>query len=204
VIAAEIWQNPPVHGLRQKSSCILKICFGKVPPVASVCLHENAGFWAAGTGRYKHGPHSACRRPRGPCGVACARFSKRARTSKCARKRATVARRWSLRFITSRTSPCSTFRCPCWNGSRPRGKSARRRRGPEVMIFTLHDRESEIRDVLHAGARGYVLKSEGDEQIVAGGRGAGAPPTPTSRITSRRRCSTISSSSQDRAATSSR
>jgi DNA-binding NarL/FixJ family response regulator len=36
----------------------------------------------------------------------------------------------------------------------------------EVMIFTLHDRESEIRDVLHAGARGYVLKSEADEQIM--------------------------------------
>jgi DNA-binding NarL/FixJ family response regulator len=38
--------------------------------------------------------------------------------------------------------------------------------GTEVMIFTLVDRESEIRDVLHAGARGYVLKSEADEQIV--------------------------------------
>jgi DNA-binding NarL/FixJ family response regulator len=36
----------------------------------------------------------------------------------------------------------------------------------EVMIFTLHDSEAEIRDVLHAGARGYVLKSEADEQIV--------------------------------------
>ena len=36
----------------------------------------------------------------------------------------------------------------------------------EVMIFTLHDNEAEIRDVLHAGARGYVLKSEADEQIV--------------------------------------
>src|SRR5258708_39534174 len=38
--------------------------------------------------------------------------------------------------------------------------------GTEVMIFTLHDRESEIRDVPHAGARGYVWKSEADEQIV--------------------------------------
>jgi DNA-binding NarL/FixJ family response regulator len=38
--------------------------------------------------------------------------------------------------------------------------------GTEVMIFTLVDREREIRDVLHAGARGYVLKSEADEQIV--------------------------------------
>jgi DNA-binding NarL/FixJ family response regulator len=38
--------------------------------------------------------------------------------------------------------------------------------GTEVMIFTLHQRESEIRDVLLAGARGYVLKSENDEEIV--------------------------------------
>jgi DNA-binding NarL/FixJ family response regulator len=38
--------------------------------------------------------------------------------------------------------------------------------GTEVMIFTLHDKQNEIRDVLHAGARGYVLKSEADEQIV--------------------------------------
>src|SRR5258708_35760910 len=37
--------------------------------------------------------------------------------------------------------------------------------GTEVMIFTLHDRESEIRDVLHAGARGYVLTSKADKQI---------------------------------------
>jgi DNA-binding NarL/FixJ family response regulator len=36
----------------------------------------------------------------------------------------------------------------------------------EVMIFTLQSGESEIREVLHAGARGYVLKSENDETIV--------------------------------------
>jgi DNA-binding NarL/FixJ family response regulator len=37
--------------------------------------------------------------------------------------------------------------------------------GTEIMVFTLSDRESEIRDVLHAGARGYILQSEADEQI---------------------------------------
>jgi DNA-binding NarL/FixJ family response regulator len=36
----------------------------------------------------------------------------------------------------------------------------------EVMIFTLHNGEDEIRRVLDAGARGYVFKSEPDEQIV--------------------------------------
>jgi len=34
------------------------------------------------------------------------------------------------------------------------------------MIFTLHNGEDEIRRVLEAGARGYVFKSEPDEQIV--------------------------------------
>jgi DNA-binding NarL/FixJ family response regulator len=32
--------------------------------------------------------------------------------------------------------------------------------GTEVLIFTLHDGEQIVRDVLSAGARGYVVKSE--------------------------------------------
>jgi DNA-binding NarL/FixJ family response regulator len=38
--------------------------------------------------------------------------------------------------------------------------------GTEVLIFTLCHRENEIRDVLHAGARGYLMQSEADDQIV--------------------------------------
>jgi DNA-binding NarL/FixJ family response regulator len=34
------------------------------------------------------------------------------------------------------------------------------------LIFASYQRESEIRDVLHAGARGYVLRSDADEQII--------------------------------------
>ena len=55
---------------------------------------------------------------------------------------------------------------PIVNGIEATRQIRREAPGTEVMIFTLHDRESEIRDVLHAGARGYVLKSEADEQIV--------------------------------------
>jgi DNA-binding NarL/FixJ family response regulator len=55
---------------------------------------------------------------------------------------------------------------PIMNGIEATRQIRREAPGTEVMIFTLHDRESEIRDVLHAGARGYVLKSEADEQIV--------------------------------------
>ena len=35
----------------------------------------------------------------------------------------------------------------------------------EVLIFTMHDGENTIQQVLHAGARGYVLKCEVDDQI---------------------------------------
>jgi DNA-binding NarL/FixJ family response regulator len=52
------------------------------------------------------------------------------------------------------------------NGIEATRKIRKESPGTEVMIFTLHDQESEIHGVLHAGARGYVLQSEADEQIV--------------------------------------
>ncbi len=39
--------------------------------------------------------------------------------------------------------------------------------GVEVLIFTVHDSEQLIREVLAAGARGYLLKSDGLRHIVA-------------------------------------
>jgi DNA-binding NarL/FixJ family response regulator len=36
----------------------------------------------------------------------------------------------------------------------------------EVLVFTMHDSEELIGQALHAGARGYLLKSEADEQII--------------------------------------
>jgi DNA-binding NarL/FixJ family response regulator len=43
-----------------------------------------------------------------------------------------------------------------------------RRNSPltEVLVFTMHDSDELISEVLHAGARGYLLKSEADEQIL--------------------------------------
>jgi DNA-binding NarL/FixJ family response regulator len=37
----------------------------------------------------------------------------------------------------------------------------------EVLVFTMHDSEELIREVLGAGARGYLLKSEAARHIVA-------------------------------------
>jgi DNA-binding NarL/FixJ family response regulator len=55
---------------------------------------------------------------------------------------------------------------PVVNGIEATRQIRKQASGTEVMIFTSRDTESEIREVLHAGARGYVLKSETDEQIV--------------------------------------
>ena len=38
----------------------------------------------------------------------------------------------------------------------------------EVLIFTMHETEQLIRDVLAAGARGYVLKSDAGRSLVSG------------------------------------
>ncbi|WP_262027396.1 response regulator [Microvirga sp. Mcv34] len=36
----------------------------------------------------------------------------------------------------------------------------------EVLVYTMHNNEDVIRDVLKAGARGYVLKTEDDGEVV--------------------------------------
>ncbi|MBB3020949.1 DNA-binding NarL/FixJ family response regulator [Microvirga lupini] len=38
--------------------------------------------------------------------------------------------------------------------------------GTEVLIYTMHNNEDVIRDVLRAGARGYLLKTEDDAEVV--------------------------------------
>ena len=37
----------------------------------------------------------------------------------------------------------------------------------EVLMLTMHHSEELVRDVLQAGARGYVLKSDADENLIA-------------------------------------
>jgi DNA-binding NarL/FixJ family response regulator len=37
----------------------------------------------------------------------------------------------------------------------------------EVLIFTMHDSDALVREVLQAGARGYVLKSDAQRYLVA-------------------------------------
>lgn len=37
----------------------------------------------------------------------------------------------------------------------------------EVLIFTMHESDALVEDVLEAGARGYLLKSDGSQHLVA-------------------------------------
>jgi DNA-binding NarL/FixJ family response regulator len=37
----------------------------------------------------------------------------------------------------------------------------------EVLVLTMHHSEELARDVLHAGARGYLLKSDADQNLIA-------------------------------------
>lgn len=37
----------------------------------------------------------------------------------------------------------------------------------EILIYTMHDREDIILEVLRAGARGFVLKSEAEQHLIA-------------------------------------
>jgi DNA-binding NarL/FixJ family response regulator len=37
----------------------------------------------------------------------------------------------------------------------------------EVLILTMHQSDEVVREVLHAGARGYVLKSDADQSLIA-------------------------------------
>ncbi len=58
------------------------------------------------------------------------------------------------------------FSLPLLNGLEATRRIRHQLPKTEVLIFTMHDSETIIRDVLQAGARGYLLKSDADGQIV--------------------------------------
>jgi len=39
--------------------------------------------------------------------------------------------------------------------------------GAKILFFTMHDTDSLVRDVLHAGASGYILKSDAPKHLVS-------------------------------------
>ncbi len=55
---------------------------------------------------------------------------------------------------------------PNLNGLQATRQILRSHPGSRVLILTMHDTEQVVREVLDAGARGYVLKSDADRDLV--------------------------------------
>ena len=58
------------------------------------------------------------------------------------------------------------FSMPELNGLEATRRIRQSAPGVEVLIFTMHDSEELIRQVLSAGARGYLLKSDASRQLI--------------------------------------
>lgn len=56
---------------------------------------------------------------------------------------------------------------PVLNGLEATLQIRRTMPGTEVLIYTMHEDEALVREMLRAGARGYLLKSEDDSELVA-------------------------------------
>jgi DNA-binding NarL/FixJ family response regulator len=59
------------------------------------------------------------------------------------------------------------YSLPVMNGSQLTRRLREASPGTEVLVFTMHESEALVRDVLAAGARGYLLKSDADHQLIA-------------------------------------
>ncbi len=56
---------------------------------------------------------------------------------------------------------------PDLNGLEATGQILKDAPETEVLVLTMHQSEELARDVVRAGARGYVLKSDADENLIA-------------------------------------
>jgi DNA-binding NarL/FixJ family response regulator len=59
------------------------------------------------------------------------------------------------------------YSLPVVNGVEVTRQIRARLRGTEVLIFTMHDNKSLIQELLKAGARGYLLKSDAKRYLIA-------------------------------------
>jgi DNA-binding NarL/FixJ family response regulator len=58
------------------------------------------------------------------------------------------------------------YSLPVLNGAEVTRQIRQRCPGTEVLIFTMHDNNGLIREVLHAGALGYLLKSDANRLLL--------------------------------------
>jgi len=59
------------------------------------------------------------------------------------------------------------YRLPLLDGIQATRQIRRRAPSVEILIFTMHDDESLLHDLLEAGARGYVLKSDAGQHLTS-------------------------------------
>ena len=59
------------------------------------------------------------------------------------------------------------YSLPLVNGIEATRQIRLRSPNTEVLIFTMHESETVVRDILQAGARGYLLKSDGQRFLIA-------------------------------------
>ena len=78
----------------------------------------------------------------------------------------TARRRSSKLSKPNRTSLSSTMRLPLMNGIEATRQIRARLPGTEVLIFTMHDSDAIIGELLAAGARGFLLKSDTEKYLV--------------------------------------
>ena len=62
--------------------------------------------------------------------------------------------------------PSSTTPLPLANGIEATRKIRARLPRTEVLIFTMHDNETLVQELLKAGARGYLLKSDARRYLI--------------------------------------
>jgi DNA-binding NarL/FixJ family response regulator len=58
------------------------------------------------------------------------------------------------------------YSLPLLNGIEATRQIRARTPGTEVLIFTMHDNDALIEDLLMAGARGYLLKSDANQHLI--------------------------------------
>lgn len=72
----------------------------------------------------------------------------------------------SLALKTTPQVAILDYAMPLINGVEATRQIRARSTGTEVLIFTLHESEALIRDLLQAGARGYLLKSDAKRHLL--------------------------------------
>ena len=77
------------------------------------------------------------------------------------------ATRWSLARDTNPDIAILDFSLPELNGLDLAHSLKKNHPRMEILLYTMHDREEVIMEVLRAGVRGFVLKSDAERHLIA-------------------------------------